>query len=217
MAGKLPLEVFDIQRNCDLPKHQDLAGVVLTGSNSMVTDLEPWSERIKPWVKEAVRKRLPILGVCYGHQLLAHALGGNVGIRSQGVEIGTVSITRTSSSEDDSLFALMPNQFYANSVHWQSVLRLPIGAVRLGCSDSDANHAFRIGDCAWGVQFHPEFTEAAMRFYVDAYEDVIREASIDLESLRKDIRSTSEANRLLQRFVDICSSKQNGVSPDRYD
>lgn len=202
----LPVHLIDAQTETELPLHTTLAGVILTGSNSMVTDYLPWSERLKPWLALAVKQELPVLGICYGHQLLAHSLGGTVATRPEGVEIGTISVARNATSDTDPLFASMPNQFLAHAVHWQSVERLPPQGVRLASSKADPNQAFRIGEKAWGVQFHPEFSETAMRFYIDAYEDVLWETGNDLAVLRQQIRQTEDVSRLLKQFAEVCRS-----------
>src|SRR5690348_8631928 len=75
---------------------QDIAGVVVTGSHSMVSHREPWSERAAQWLAGVVESdRVPVLGICYGHQLLAHALGGEAGDHPAAIEIGTVQVRTT--------------------------------------------------------------------------------------------------------------------------
>jgi len=107
-----------------------------------------------------------VLGVCYGHQLLAHAFSGTVDYHPEGRESGTHTVTLTESAASDALFGTMPSQFSAQLTHKQSVLSLPPQALLLGASDFEPDHAFRIGEYAWGVQFHPEFTDEVMRSYL---------------------------------------------------
>src|SRR3546814_6485680 len=93
----------------------------------------------------------------YGHQLLAHALGGEVGDNPNGRKMGTVAVDLLPAAADDPLFTGLPDRFLAQATHQQSVLRAPEGATVLARSDHDDCHAFRWGEAAWGVQFHPEF------------------------------------------------------------
>ena len=70
-----------------------LAAVVVTGAHDMVPEHALWSETASAWLRELVGRQVPTLGICYGHQLLAHALGGEVGYHPRGSEVGTVSVT----------------------------------------------------------------------------------------------------------------------------
>ena len=120
---------LDPRHGTTLPEPSTLAGIVVSGSHAMVSDREPWSEALLPWVRQAVASRTPFLGICYGHQLLAHAFGGEVAHHPDGVEIGTVTVRQEAAAQNDPLFAQLPSAFDALSVHWQSVRRLPEGAV----------------------------------------------------------------------------------------
>ncbi|KER68889.1 hypothetical protein HR51_25065 [Burkholderia cepacia] len=203
----LPVRILDAAARPALPEPDALAGVILTGSSSMVTDRLPWSERLRPWLARIVAEGLPVLGVCYGHQLLADALGGEVGRRSQGVEIGSVSVTRNADSDGDPLFGALPRQFPAHCVHWQSVLRLPANACVLAGSAADSHQAYRVGDRAWGVQFHPEFSELVMRFYIDAYVDALTQDGLDPAHLHAEVQPTADSARLLLAFAKLCRSR----------
>ena len=167
-ASTLHVKVVDPRAGDALPATEAVAGVIVTGSHSMVTDREPWSEQVAEWLRAAVAAELPLLGMCYGHQLLAHALGGEVANHPQGIELGTVEVARTEAAHGDPLFDALPARFAAQSAHRQSVRRLPAGAVLLAGNDFEPHHAYRVGERAWGVQFHPEFSAAATAAYVRA-------------------------------------------------
>ncbi|NTU67359.1 MAG: glutamine amidotransferase [Chlorobiaceae bacterium] len=161
-----PVEVVDAARGGRLPEPGECAGVVVTGSHAMVTDDLPWSLAIERWIPRLVEAGVPFLGICYGHQLLGRAAGGEVGYHPVGREAGTVAVGLTAEAYGDRLFEGLPECFQAHATHAQSVLRLPPGAVRLAGNPHDPNHAFRIGRCAWGVQFHPEYTREVMEAYL---------------------------------------------------
>ncbi|HVL76575.1 MAG TPA: glutamine amidotransferase [Noviherbaspirillum sp.] len=197
------VRIVDARRACDLPDPGLLAGAAVTGSAAMVTDREPWSESLVPWLRHAVEARLPILGICYGHQLLAHALGGEVAYHPRGMEIGTVQIRKTAAAVDDPLFASLPRIFPAQAVHSQTVLGLPAGAVRLAENEHDAHHAFRFGACAWGVQFHPEFDAEAMHGYIDKFATDLAARGRSPEDLRAQVGMTAQAASILQRFARL--------------
>ena len=82
------VDVVEVHREHPLPDAAEPSGIVVTGSPALVTDREPWSERTAAWLRQVVEAGTPLLGICYGHQLLAHALGGRVEQSPRGREIG---------------------------------------------------------------------------------------------------------------------------------
>ena len=191
----------DVQRGDVLPRREGFAGVIVTGSGAMVTDRHDWSERSAGWLRDAAHEGLPLLGICYGHQLLAHALGGEVGDNPAGREMGTVCVDLHAEAGDDPLFSALPARFAAQATHLQSVLRPPPGATVLARNDHDACHAFRWGDAAWGVQFHPEFAAGHMRGYIQARADALAGEGTDAAALARRVRAAPAARRVLRRFV----------------
>lgn len=199
----LPILVVDPRRGDALPAPDTLSGVVLTGSHAMVSHREPWSERTGEWLARLVAQDTPVLGICYGHQLLAHALGGEAGDHPQGMEIGTVTVTLDEAAATDPLLRGLPAAFQAHVVHRQSALRLPEGAVRLAGNAHEPVQAFRVGANAWGVQFHPEFDAEAMRGYIDLLADELASGGADPAALRDGVGRTDAAAGLLGRFARI--------------
>ena len=202
----LPVAVVDARQPGGLPAPHTIAGAVLTGSHAMVSDRADWSEALGTWLATAVQQQTPVLGICYGHQLLAHALGGEVGYHPGGLEIGTVEVTRTPHAADDVLLGALPGRFAAQVVHHQSVRALPPGAVPLAGNAHEPHHAYRIGERAWGVQFHPEFSADAMRCYIDTLAPSLSDAGRDVQALRTGVRDTPDAAALLGRFARLCSA-----------
>jgi GMP synthase (glutamine-hydrolysing) len=184
-----------------LPAADAFMGVLITGSAAMVTERHPWSERTAEWLRDAAHAGQPIFGICSGHQLLAHALGGTVGDNPAGREMGTIQVQLRPEASRDALFGALPDAFAAQASHLQSVLALPKDATALAGSDKDANQAFSWGENAWGVQFHPEWATNHMREYLHARRmALIREGS-DPKQLRRDVAATPHARGLLRKFV----------------
>ncbi len=180
------------------PEPQGFAAVILSGSPAMVTDNAPWSLAVEQWVQRHA-DTLPTLGVCYGHQLIARALGGAVGDNPNGRQIGTHTIERVG-GVDDPLFDTLPTRFPAQTTHVQSVLRLPSDAVLLARTPLDPHHAFRWGRQTWGVQFHPEFDADITRAYLRQRKaDLLREG-LPQASLLKACRPSPEATAVLHHF-----------------
>jgi GMP synthase (glutamine-hydrolysing) len=186
-----------------LPPFGQLAGVVVMGSHAMVSDREEWSERTACWVREVVQRGIPFLGICFGHQLLAHAMGGEVGFHPKGPEVGTRQIQLTPAAAGDPLFSSLPSVFLGHTTHSQTVLRLPLGTTVLARNAHEPHHAIRLGDCAWGVQFHPEFNEAVMRDYVDEQAESLREHGWDPVALHEAVCPTPESAGLLRHFANL--------------
>ena len=200
-AGELEVaRVFD---GTPVPSRFDYDGVVVTGSWSMVTDREPWSEASADYLREAVARSLPLLGVCYGHQLLAHALGGLVGYNPTGRHAGTALVQLTPAARQDELFSPFDGPLVMQVSHSQAVLDLPAEAVLLGRCERDPHHAFRVGKCAWGVQFHPEFDADIARQYIQMRHATIAAEGIDPDALLAQVQDSAHGHQLLQRFRSL--------------
>ena len=193
--------VVDVTAGQALPELGEVAGVVVSGSAAFVTDRADWSEATAAWLRQAVAAGLPVLGICYGHQLLAHALGGEVAFNPAGRESGTIALTLEASAADDPLFAGLPATLPAHATHLQTVLTPPPGATVLARSARDNCQAFRIGPRAWGVQFHPEFATHHMRGYLRARAACIARHGDDAAALARQVSAAPQARRLLRRFV----------------
>ena len=202
-GGATAVQSHDAQADGLPPSPDQFAGVVLTGSHNMVSEREPWSEALVPWLRAAVEAGTPVLGICYGHQLLAHALGGEVDHHPEGAEIGTVTVERNAASDTDPLLGDLPGRFPAQAVHWQSVRRLPDGAVLLAGSAHEAHHAFRVGERAWGVQFHPEFSDSALRAYLAGLGPTLANEGLDAAQIAAKLRPTPDAASVLPRFAQL--------------
>jgi GMP synthase (glutamine-hydrolysing) len=203
--GVSDLLQIDVFRQQALPGVETLAGVVITGSPAMVSAREDWSERTAEWLRQAVPTGLPVLGVCYGHQLLAHALGGRAGPNPAGRQIGSVAAQLIDSFKEDPLLGHLPQTFAAQTSHSEVVLELPPGAERLATSPLDDNFAIRFAENVWGVQFHPEFSGPVMSEYIRHRAEAMREEGLNPECLLGNTTDTEEAKSVLRKFVDMYS------------
>lgn len=193
-----------VDRGGRLPSPESVAGIIVTGSGAMVTDKLDWSEATAHWLRRAVDADVPLLGVCYGHQLLAHALGGRVGHNPRGREMGTVRIHSSPAARDDALFATAPPEFLAHATHLQTVLRPPRDSIVLARSSLDDCQAIRFAPRAWGMQFHPEFGVAEMRAYIRARDGALADEDFDVAAMLGEIRTTPQARSVLRRFAKLC-------------
>ncbi|AFK17951.2 type 1 glutamine amidotransferase [Haloferax mediterranei ATCC 33500] len=183
-----------------LPDHFDYDGIVITGSSSSAYWDDEWIQNLVSWVAEADERGLPILGVCFGHQVVAAALGGTVEDMDD-YELGYSDVERTTNDDADDLLAGISGQFTVFTSHGDYVSELPPGAELLA-ENGFGVHAFR-RDHAFGVQFHPEYdTETA--------EAIAREKDFlpdeQIQSVLDDITpenydAACEAKRLFDNFV----------------
>lgn len=196
--------VIDVREGGSLPGPERLLGVVITGSAAFASQREPWSAATEDWLRPVVAAETPVLGICYGHQILAQALGGRVGPNPRGREMGTVTVDLgVAVRAADPLLGHLPEEVIVQATHVESVLSLPDGATRLGSNDRDDNHAFRYGPRAWGVQFHPEFDADVMRGYVEERADVLRDEGFDPARLARETRDSPHGSAVLRRFSEI--------------
>lgn len=200
--GPDEVDVLDFYLDHGLPEIGAHAGVMITGAAAMVTEQAAWMQRGAEWLRRAVAAEVPVLGICFGHQLLAHALGGQVGPNPNGLEAGTLPISMKADPQDP-LFGALPNGTRFQEHHYQTVLTAPPGAVVLGQSDQDAHQILRHGPRAWGVQFHPELTGEMMRLLMDGMRDEHMAAGVNPDLLDRGLADTPEGPALLQRFVAL--------------
>lgn len=197
------VELVDVQRGETLPAPDHPRGIVVTGSPEMVSERAPWSERTAAWLPSVVRAGTPLLAVCYGHQLLAHALGGQVGPNPRGLEMGTVSTRLTPAAAQDPLFSGLPPQLVVQATHYESVLSLPPGARCLAASEGDPCHAFAVGRAAWGLQFHPEFDAEIVRGYLEERRQWVIGHGRDPDALTMAARDSDHGAQLLRSFAKL--------------
>jgi GMP synthase (glutamine-hydrolysing) len=122
-------------------------------------DRHDWLTDELSWLKRLIDDGVPTLGICLGSQLLARAAGASVGPLAD-PEIGWYDVELTAAGRADPVLSALPPRFTALESHYYGH-GLPDGAVELA-RNTAALQAFRLGDACWGVQFHPEVTEAQL-------------------------------------------------------
>jgi GMP synthase (glutamine-hydrolysing) len=189
----------DVRGGASLDAVRGADAFVVTGSSHSVTERAPWMLRAEAFLREAIAEGRPVLGICFGHQMIAQALGGEVVPSPRGREIGTVEMKRVA---DDPLFEGLAPSFSANSSHVDAVATLPPGARLLAESDRDPFAAFAVGDRTRCVQFHPEFDGDVMRGYVTARAHLIRGEGLDADAILSRADDTPAGARILRNFVE---------------
>ncbi len=145
-----------------LPDPGRISAAIITGSWSMVTDHAPWSENTASWIRGVHALKMPLLGVCYGHQLIAYALGGIVADNPRGWEGGLQQVRLAARTDGDPLLNGLPGQFAVWLSHLQTVVRPPAEAQVLATSPQDDCQIIRYSPHTFSLQFHPEFSRSLM-------------------------------------------------------
>jgi GMP synthase (glutamine-hydrolysing) len=188
---------------------RDFDAVLVTGSPQSVTEEAPWMRRTAGWLREAAEQRVPVLGVCFGHQLLGAAYGAVVRRSRAGREIGTVSCRLTAAGRADPLFEGVPVTFEVQATHEDVVEDAPPEVEILAANGAAANQAFRVGDHVRAVQFHPELDPASLRALVLARRPALEaearargeEPGERVRALLAGLRATPAGPRVLANFL----------------
>lgn len=184
-----------------LPDADQIAALIVLGGAMGADDdaIHPLLIDVKNLIRTVVAAGIPYLGICLGGQLLAAALGAKV-VSNRWEELGTLPVFLSEEGLADRLFSGITERFATFQWHHDS-FDLPEGSVQLASSSACPHQAFRVGSCAWGVQFHPEVTEAIIRDWcawdsstVERAEELVAAFSANEEKYR------ATSRRLLQNF-----------------
>jgi len=156
----LELHVLRPYAGDDLPDDLDrFAALVVLGGEQSVAGNTPgtaWFPALEGLLRKAVRNKVPTLGICLGAQLLATAHAGAVEPGAAGPEVGPSLVGKRDAADQDPLFKFVPLAPDVFQWHSDEITELPRGAVLLAVSTRYPHQAFRLGDRAWGLQFHIE-------------------------------------------------------------
>jgi GMP synthase (glutamine-hydrolysing) len=185
-----------------LPSPARFHGVTVTGSPHSVCRPPRWLDPLADWLLDAAR-RVPVLGVCFGHQVLGRALGGRVERNPRGREVGTVQVRLTAAGRADPLFAGCPDSLSVQQTHEDHVPELPPGAVLLAGNDATPVQAFAWGDRIRCVQFHPEMDAEDSRLLAEARRPALdRGIPGGCDAVLGSIRETPAAARILRAWAE---------------
>jgi GMP synthase (glutamine-hydrolysing) len=199
--------IYDVPNGNKLPYDIDFDGIVISGAAKMLTNEYNWLEPLSKWLRYFGKRNVPILGICFGHQIIAHAWGGKVLVNPNDIEVGTKQIDFKNEVKNDQLLKDYYPAINAQVSHVQSVTILPKNVVVLASSQQEPYQAFRIGNNTWGLQFHPEFNADVIKKLIIS-KDEKYPGKIDVDSLIAEVKETSESYSILKRFGEIVSSSK---------
>jgi GMP synthase (glutamine-hydrolysing) len=201
LAAKVQLRVLRPYETA-LPRVAGFDGVLMTGSPWSVVQPAPWMDESAAFLLDAARTR-PVLGVCFGHQLLARALGGAVERNPLGREAGSTEVALTAAGRADPLFAGCPDRLLVQQTHEDHVARMPPCANVLAENDFTAVQAFGVGESIRCVQFHPEMDAERSTAYVSSRrERYDAQCPGGAQGVLASIRETPHATRVLENWVE---------------
>lgn len=198
----IPHEVWHPYRDGRFPEVGDISALIVLGGAMGANDeaAHPFLAGLKQLISRVVASGVPYFGVCLGGQLLAAACGAKV-VSRRWEERGTLPVQLTEQGVADPLFLGVEERFTTFQWH-QDSFDLPAGAVLLAVSPVCLHQAFRIGERAWGVQFHPEVTEKIIRDWC-AWDDASGDSAAEMlaDFSRDSAAYAATSRRILQNFL----------------
>jgi GMP synthase-like glutamine amidotransferase len=203
----------------DLDGYQAL--VVLGGEMGALDDEQhPWLPAVRALLSQAVTRSVPVLAICLGAQLLAEATGGRVRAARKGPDAGPSLVAKRDAAGDDPVFGAIPFTPDVLQFHTDEVASLPPGARLLAASPRAENQAFRVGSCAYGLQFHIETSTEIVLDWAQRSPELAQAARPGqlepehLDAFHRDLAETWQP--VVERFVRIAALPPHERPTNRY-
>ncbi|MES9993536.1 MAG: type 1 glutamine amidotransferase [Candidatus Thiodiazotropha sp.] len=216
-SRSIPWEMVCIDEDHPIPQRtDDVSALVFMGAGVSVNDQLPWIDGELQLIRKAFDLDLPVMGVCFGAQLMSKALGGEI-TRGEGMEIGWHPVQMSVESEHGGWMQGIPNPFTA--FHWHAdTYTLPAGSRHLMRSDCFQQQGFVMGDHI-GMQFHLEMTREMVENWIERYgSDLLLDSScsqsakVILNSIDQQIEALHKISDLIYgRWVQRVLARQGGV------
>ncbi len=187
-------------------------GIIVTGSPLSMTTPEAWMDELAGELHRAGSRGLPVLGVCFGHQMLCHGAGVSVVRNPRGREIGTVQVQLTEAGARDPLFAWTRAQagwaqdcahglVSVQATHVDAVYPVPARATLLASNENTPVQAVRFSETVASVQFHPEIAPQTLRDLIVSRAELIKGEGRDAAQIAQAVHDTRSVE-LLRAFAE---------------
>lgn len=201
--------VHGVESDCSQIDLADISHIIIGGSGAFYLSqgdgATTWLPSIFSLLDNAFEKNIPVLGICFGFQILALHQGARVVHNADAEEVGTFLTYCYPAAASDTLFSALPQQFFSQLIHKDVVEALPSSIEQLSYSDRVQCSGFKVaGRSAWGVLFHPELTAQTARERLSMFPEYIQEetGSVD-QFIKTHIAESPETSKLLQVFCHI--------------
>ncbi|GDY25209.1 glutamine amidotransferase-related protein [Agarivorans sp. Toyoura001] len=204
--SKLQFDVFDVLNN-ELPKLNQFDGFLITGSRHNAYDQQPWILQLVSWVQQCEQLQRPLAGICFGHQIIARALGGKVEKSAKGWGLGVAAnnlLQKPSwvspSLEDEDTAKAEPFRILVS--HQDQVTQLPPQAELLASSDFCPNFMYQIDQHILAIQGHPEFAPDYAAALIDKRQMILSPTQFVLAktSLKRPLNADSVFDWIVQMY-----------------
>lgn len=211
VTSNIEFSIFDVTKNQFPKSFDDCDAYLITGSKKSVYETIDWIDTLAQWLIDADKVNKKLVGICFGHQLLAQTFGGETAKASNGWGVGLnaynvlsrkIWMNRGETEAQDDLLIESPDTVFLLASHQDQVLKLPEAAELLMSSEFCPNAAFTIGDNILGIQGHPEFS-------VDYSESLMlhRKAVIPNKVLSTGLASIGRTERLVNDDEQLSNVK----------
>jgi GMP synthase (glutamine-hydrolysing) len=201
--------VHGVESDCSQIDLADISHIIIGGSGAFYLSqgdgATTWLPSIFSLLNNAFEKDIPILGICFGFQILALHQGARVVHNADAEEIGTFLTYSYPAAANDKLFSVLPQQFFSQLIHKDVIEAPPSSIERLSYSDRVQCNGFKVaGRSAWGVLFHPELTAQTARERLSMFPEYIQAetGSVD-QFIQSHIIESPETSKLLRVFCHI--------------
>jgi GMP synthase (glutamine-hydrolysing) len=178
-------EIIKLHQGERLPDADSCDAVISAGGPMGIYEMNlpqyDFLQREADFIAEMIAKGKAVLGICLGHQLLTHVLGGKVVNDPRRAETGWTRIALNQSGQHDELFKEVPGAFWSFEYHNDQVVRIPSDCFLLASTPLCGIQSFRYSSApVWGVQFHPEISPEKAKSILESRRDILKVQGVDI-------------------------------------